>query len=203
MIRQLEAMFKPVRTTRISEEIATQIKEKLLAEKLQPDDKLPSENGLAEMFGASRATVREALRSLEGAGFIVIKRGARGGPYVASRGLERAGRTLSDALRLRGTPIAQLTEARLIVEPALARLAAERATSSDLEAVAQTNHNVEEKLEAGQNPVLENLAFHRSVARASQNAVLVVILNASLDVLTGVVEQLDIDRRMVRQMLTS
>ena len=196
-------MFQPVKTPRISEEIVAQIKAKVLGGELEPDDKLPSENALATMFGTSRASVREALRSLEASGLVVIKRGARGGPHVASRGLELVGKSLSEAFRVRGTPIEQVTEARLIIEPALARLAAERATGEDLESIERTLAVMEGELEAGGNPVLGNLEFHRLVARASHNAVLVVILDASLMVLEDIVDGLPIEREMVEGMLAA
>lgn len=195
--------FEPVKTHRISEEIATQIKAKLLSFELKPEDKLPSENDLADMFGASRATVREALRSLEAAGLIMVKRGAQGGSFVTGRGLERAGETLSEALRLRGVPLEQVTEARLLVEPTLARLAAERATDEDRATIEATLSEVEAKLQGGLNLALANLAFHRSVAGASHNTVLVVILSASLDILIDAIGESPIERTMVEQMLAS
>ena len=196
-------MFQPVRTTRVSEEIAAQIRARVLGGDLAPDDKLPSENELATQFGASRASVREALRSLEASGLVVIKRGAKGGAHVASRGLELAGKSLSEALLVQGTPIEQVTEARLLIEPALAELAAGRATPTDLAAIARTLSDMESQLETGGNPVLGNLEFHRLVAKASHNAVLVVVLEASLTVLEDVVEKLEIDRTLVEGMLSA
>lgn len=196
-------MFEPVKPIRISEDIASQIKAKVLAAELKPDDKLPSENELASLFGASRAMVREALKSLEGSGFIEIRRGARGGSFVSRNGLERAGQTLTDALRLEGTPIAQVTEARLLVEPALARFAAERASQEDLDAIGETLVRMEDSLASGATPVLGNLEFHRLVAHASHNAVLVVLLDASLGILQEVVEKLAIDRELVAAMLSA
>ena len=196
-------MFDPVKPSRISESIVSQIKAKVLADALQPDDKLPSENKLASMFGASRATVREALRALEGSGLIEIRRGAHGGPFVAKDGLERAGRSLTDALRVHRTPIEQVTEARLLVEPALARFAAERASDEDLDAIAGTLSHVSASLASGDTPVLGNLEFHRLVASASHNAVLVVLLDASLGILEQVLEPRAIDRDLVSGMLTA
>lgn len=196
-------MFYPVKPLRISESIVSQIKAKVLADELRPDDKLPNENELASMFGASRATVREALAALEGSGLIEIRRGARGGPFVAKHGLEHAGRSLTDALRIRGTPIEQVTEARLLVEPALARFAAERASNEDLDAIGKTLERVRASLASGETPVLGNLEFHRLVASASHNAVLVVLLDASLGILEQVLEPRAIDRDLISGMLTA
>lgn len=194
-------MFDPVKPARISEAIVSQIRAKVLADELRPDDKLPSENELAAMFGASRATVREALRALEGSGLIEIRRGARGGPFVARHGLEHAGRSLIEALRIHGTPIEQVTEARLLVEPTLTRFAAERASDDDLEAIGETLARVSSSLATGETPVLGNLEFHRLVASASHNAVLVVLLDASLGILEQMLEPGAIDRELVSGML--
>lgn len=196
-------MFDPVKPARISEAIVSQIKAKVLADELKPDDKLPSENELASMFGASRTTVREALRALEGSGLIEIRRGAHGGPFVAKDGLERAGRRLTDSLRVHGTPVAQVTEARLLVEPALARFAAERASDDDLAAIAGTLEQVSASLASGETPVLGNLEFHRLVANASHNAVLVVLLDASLGILEQVLVPRAIGSDVVSGMLAA
>ena len=196
-------MFDPVKPERMSESIVSQIKAKVLADELKPEDKLPSENELASMFKASRATVREALKALEGSGLIEIRRGAHGGPFVAKHGLERAGRSLTDVLRVHGTPIEQVTEARLLVEPALAGFAAERASDEDLDAIGETLTRVSTSLEAGETPVLGNLEFHRLVANASHNAVLVVLLEASLGILEQVLEPRAIDRELVARMLAA
>lgn len=196
-------MFDRVKPSRISEAIVSQIKDKVLADELKPDDKLPSENELAAIFGASRTTVREALRALEGSGLIEIRRGAHGGPFVARDGLEQAGQRLTDALRVHGTPIDQVTEARLLVEPALARFAAERASAEDLEAISETLGQVSSSLASGETPVLGNLEFHRLVASASHNSVLVVLLDASLGILEQVLEPRAIDRDLVSGMLSA
>ena len=196
-------MFDPVKPSRISEAIVSQIKAKVLGDELRPDDKLPSENELASMFGASRTTVREALRALEGSGLIEIRRGSHGGPFVARHALTRAGQSLGDALRVHGTPVEQVTEARLLVEPALARFAAERASDDDLDAIAATLEGVRASLASGDTPVLGNLEFHRLVASTSHNAVLVVLLDASLGILENVLQPSAIDRALVEDMLAA
>lgn len=155
------------------------------------------------MFGASRTTVREALRALEGSGLIEVRRGSHGGPFVARHALARAGQSLGDALRVHGTPDEQVTEARLLVEPALARFAAERASEDDLDAIGATLERVRASLAAGATPVLGNLEFHRLVASASHNAVLVVLLDASLGILENILQPSAIDRALVEEMLTA
>ena len=71
--------FQPVKTEcRMSDKIVEQIEQKILLHQLKPLTMLPSENKMVEEFGASRNTVREALRMLEASGMIEIKQGSRG-----------------------------------------------------------------------------------------------------------------------------
>ena len=66
-------MFKAVKADKISESISQQIREAIFEDSLRPGDKLPSERELIKTFGVSRASMREALRSLEVLGFLEIR----------------------------------------------------------------------------------------------------------------------------------
>jgi len=66
-------MFKTVKADKISESISQQIREAIFEDSLRPGDKLPSERELIKTFGVSRASMREALRSLEVLGFLEIR----------------------------------------------------------------------------------------------------------------------------------
>ena len=74
--------FKPIKQTRVSEEVAEQLKETILNGQFKAGDRLPSERDLAEAFQVSRVAIREALRSLENSGFIITRQGATGGAFV-------------------------------------------------------------------------------------------------------------------------
>src|SRR6185437_5081544 len=75
--------FHRVKVPRVSDDIASQIRGQIAAGKLQVDSRLPSERALAEQFGVSRNTLREALRSLEHAGLIRLQTGAHGGAFIS------------------------------------------------------------------------------------------------------------------------
>src|SRR5690242_17566569 len=77
-------IFGPARPRRTFEEIINQIKTNIEEGRLKRGDKLPTERALAAQLQVSRNTVREALRTLEISGFIILKRGPTGGAFVAA-----------------------------------------------------------------------------------------------------------------------
>jgi len=74
--------FKPIKPKKVSSQIADQIRESILAGDFTPGEKLPPERELAEMFGVSRPSVREALNLLASAGLVMSYQG--GGTVVLS-----------------------------------------------------------------------------------------------------------------------
>ena len=74
--------FKPIKQMRVSEEVAGQLKESIMLGHFKDGDRLPPERDLADAFQVSRVAIREALRTLENAGFIRIRQGATGGTFV-------------------------------------------------------------------------------------------------------------------------
>ncbi|MFA7587586.1 MAG: winged helix-turn-helix domain-containing protein, partial [Novosphingobium sp.] len=74
--------FKPVKTKRAFEEVCDQIRLAIQEGRLEAGDKLPAERHLAEALDVSRATVREAFRTLEIAGVLSLRKGVNGGAVV-------------------------------------------------------------------------------------------------------------------------
>ena len=122
--------FHPVKIGKGSELIAQQIKSSILNGTLKLGDRLPPERELVESFQASRISVREALKSLETSGLLTIKPGS--GVFVAEVDTKPLSDFFSSFLHIRKVSINELTEARIILEPSVARLAAERITSEGL-----------------------------------------------------------------------
>lgn len=123
--------FRPPRKVTIVEAIVDQIVEQVQQGKLNPGDRLPSERQLIEVFGVSRSSVREALQGLIVMG-VVESRPGQGtfvrtmpGRLTAQRSSAALAEHLQRKMRL------QLVEARRVIEPPIARLAAERATADD------------------------------------------------------------------------
>ncbi len=122
------AIFRPIRQLRVSEEIISQLKQSILLGHFKPGDKLPAERDLAEEFRVSRVAIREALRALENAGFLVTRQGANGGAYITDLNFENLAKTFLDLFMANKISIPEMHQLRILVEPEVARLAASRVT---------------------------------------------------------------------------
>ena len=78
---QEENIFSHIHPQRISLQIENQIKQAIFDNHYRAGEKIPSERVLAELFNSSRSSVREALRTLERSGLIVVRKGVQGGAY--------------------------------------------------------------------------------------------------------------------------
>lgn len=114
------------RTEKRSELVARRIVQHIVDAELQGGARLPAEAQMASKLGVGRGTLREALRILEVHGLITIRPGPGGGPSVAAAGSRDFGRFATLFFHLRGATYRDLAEARYVLEPMAARLAAER-----------------------------------------------------------------------------
>jgi DNA-binding FadR family transcriptional regulator len=125
-------MFQKAKKNRVFQDVVEQIQEAILQGTLKPGDKLPPERELTEMFGASRGTLREALRILEQKGLITIKTGVGGGAVVNALTTDQVSESLDLLIRYQKISLRDLAEFREGVEGLVASLAAERAKSGDI-----------------------------------------------------------------------
>jgi GntR family transcriptional regulator, transcriptional repressor for pyruvate dehydrogenase complex len=131
-----------------------------------PGDKLPPERTLAQQLGVSRTTVREAIRVLEGEGYVISKRGASGGILVLDQAEneERIRPLLTEKL----PEIEELFDYRVAVEGAAARLAADRRTDEDLAILRDAYEVMRSDRETRRFRAADN-AFHLAIADAARN----------------------------------
>jgi DNA-binding FadR family transcriptional regulator len=115
-----------VRVPKTAELVASHIRRRIVQGDLKQGDALPSESALMEEFEISRPTLREAFRILESEGLITVRRGARGGARVQEPSTDVAARYAGLVLQHRGTTLADVLDARVIVEAPAARMLAER-----------------------------------------------------------------------------
>jgi len=180
-------------THRVSDAIARRIKKQISDGRLTVGHKLPAERDMARQFKTSRVSVREAYRSLEELGLLSIRRGAEGGAFIAQFDHEPVRRSLSLVLGLGKTSHNEVTEARVLLEPSIARLAALRARPEDIAKLELVLIQEEEEV---RRPAADSGKtagqFHRAIADCARNVPLVVLMNALADLTAESVSALDV-----------
>ncbi len=164
--------FTPIKTRRLYEEIVEQIKQLLSDGKLKPGDKLLAEREMAEQFQVSRASVREAIRTLEMLGIIDIRPGE--GTFIRDTETDNIIRPLAMFLAVERSSLLDMFEMRRIFETATAGLAAQRATQEELDQIEAMLENMRDRLNV-QDPAKGeefDAAFHYAVAEATHNSLL-------------------------------
>src|SRR3954451_21022363 len=121
-----------LRAPKTAELIAADLRRQIVRGDLASGATLPSEVQLMEQYGVSRPTLREAFRILESESLIGVRRGSRGGAQVLAPDVAVATRSVGLLLQVHGTTIDDVYQARMICEPACARLLAGRRTEQDL-----------------------------------------------------------------------
>jgi GntR family transcriptional repressor for pyruvate dehydrogenase complex len=149
---------------------------------LQAGDRLPSMKELAQTFSVATPTIREALRRLQATGVVDIKHGS--GIYVrrTNQHLMIVNPHIGE---LDGATLLELLDARLIIEPPLAALAAVNASEDDIARLEQVLDEAEHLLKGDDlqlNPA--NMRFHSAIARASGNRVLAQMLESLVELYT-------------------
>ena len=117
-------LFTEIKRITVSKEIMLQIKESILNGKIKSGEKIPSERELTERFNVSRNMVREAIRGLEMTGYLEIHQGPRGGAFVRDFTPDRFSDYFLDFYIADKLSVKDLNQARLHVEPEVAKLAA-------------------------------------------------------------------------------
>lgn len=172
--------FGKLSAQRSFESVVEQIRNRIASGELRMGDRLPPERDLANMMGVSRNTIREALRAMEHSGVLELKPGIAGGAFVRNGTASVLKTGLSDLFHLGVISGANLTEARIVVTVAVAKLACERRTEADIEALETNFNQMKEAALAGNYPLRAslNLKFHTILAHATRNPVLVVLTDA-------------------------
>ena len=177
-------MFEQVQPQKHYMHIARQIKNSIRDGELKVGEKLPSERNLATEFGASRASIREALSALEMLGLIVCKSGQ--GNYINADASEGTIDTELLKSLLIGHDPNEIFETRLELEPRLAGLAAERATKEELVEIREIHTklaSIAKRISSGDNEAMEEFLeedrkLHLSIGRCSHNSVLFTVFSA-------------------------
>jgi GntR family transcriptional regulator, transcriptional repressor for pyruvate dehydrogenase complex len=189
--------FQAIKPRRVFEEICDRIRAELAAGTLHAGDKLPPERELAQQFGVSRTAVREALRTLEIVGLVQLVKGAKGGAFMME-GTQSVRQSLQDLINLGRLSLDDLTEARLLIQDVIVRLACVRATEEDFRALEQDINRTEELMAAGRlRERLEySIEFYKILAAATRNAVLSILIDSLTHILRLVIARVGPDPRL-------
>lgn len=176
------ASFAPIRIRKTAEVVADDIRKMILNGRLKEGDTLQPEAQIVADFCVSRPSIREAFRILESEKLISISRGSRGGAKVHAPSPDLVARYAGFVLQARAVRYFDVYQARLIVEPPGARLAAERAFDT---APAALRARSEEMSAAKGLPALARAVanFHTTLMEFSGNQTLILLAN----VLEGIV----------------
>ncbi len=172
------------RSGKVTEEIVRAIQGQISRGELKPGDQLPPERQLAGLFQASRGSIREALRGLELSGLIHSRQG--GGNFVADQLPSSLTVPLGQFLERQRESLLDLFEARQMLEPRLAFLAAERATRAEVDRIREALERQKRDLEAEDARIAYNAdrGFHQAIAEAAGNQTLIKLHNYLSDLVS-------------------
>ena len=188
-------IFKPVKSRKLSDQIAEQLRQQIIRGRFPVGHKLPREKALIDQLGASRGTVREALKALESQGLIANLRGADGGARVIAVPPERALELLANYFHFNPVTPAQIYQMRRIVEPEIAAAVTGHLTSGqiaelerliDLQAQEPTNPKGWERQRKAE------VDFHDVLAAACPNPLLALTARFINKIIRGAIESVNL-----------
>lgn len=166
---------EPRKGMKRTDEISGRIKDWIVENRIRPGDRLPQEQSLIEQFGASKGTVREALKSLETQGLIRTRTGPGGGSFITEIGDGRAMELLSNHFFFRQPTITDIYALRRQLEPELAASVVGRLGEEDfkrLEGTMRLYEHPAANLGEEYRQRLAELDFHTVLAELSPNPLL-------------------------------
>lgn len=178
------------------QQIADQLRQLILDGELTEGDSLGNEPELIARFGVSRPSLREALRILETEGLISVVRGVLGGVVVHSPDQRHTGRTAALLLQARNVPLADVYDARAVIEPAAVRIVA--SSRGNKKAARRLRELITEEEAALDDPeafAAANARFHAELVALAGNQTLVIVAEMLEEVVTRAVAAASADER--------
>lgn len=170
------------RHTRLCENITSRIRDLVAQTDLRPGDRLPPERHLAQLFQVSRNSVREAIKTLEQRGLLVSKAGS--GTFVAGQSASSLTQALEQVFVRERHRLADIFELRLLLEPQIAFLAAQRITDQECDRLDEMLHQQERALAENAAYQEHDLAFHDFIAACTGNEAIGRLMEKVQDMLT-------------------
>lgn len=179
-MRTIELPAVPVERQRLSDNIYTHLLGEIMDGRFRVGERLPPENQLAQQFGVSRPVLREALRRLQSDGVMVSRQGA--GNYVQRTPSKRVAALTSNVTL---HDILESFELRLSLEVLSARLAARNHTAAQMQEIERVVMLMRTRMSRQKSPQEADYEFHRAIAAASGNSLLVQTLDFLAERLHG------------------
>ncbi len=178
--------YETIVTESVGKQIAHSIREAIVSGKLKIDEKLPTEDELAQRFEVSRPTIREALKRLVAQNLIWSRRGPTGGNFVKKPSIEDLSTTLSNAFSLLVScgeiDLGDISEARLELESMCVRIGAQRRLPEHLEQMEAEIAIQHDALQSDVDFCASDVRFHQILAQTTCNPLLQL---AMLSVIAG------------------
>lgn len=175
-------MSTQLQTTTLTEQMAGEIRQRILSGDLAVGAQLPNELQLAEQYGVSRAVVREAIRILAQEGLVEVRRGL--GTFAIDGTSEALRGSLGLMMSINQSEGSfDLVEVREVLEPEIAAKAAERATPEEIAALREIVQIMDENIDNGEVFVKQDLLFHLTLAQATHNLLFPKLIEPIVDLL--------------------
>lgn len=197
--------FKPASREKISIQIVRQIRAAIMKGDLKPGQALPNEQDLMVQFGVSKHTLREALRALEGMGFISIKRGANGGPVVSEIDWATARDFFASFLYFQNFTAADICEVRALIEPYIVRQATEKMTPEYLQELTDVHEQCIAAFKKNKDILCheEEVRFHVLLGKIAGNPILWVTQDFVNNMLADTKHHLKPDKEFSTQVINA
>ncbi len=194
-------IFKPIRLRKAAEEVASVIIDAIRGGVFEPGDLLPRERDLAEQLEVSRVTVREAVRLLEAAAIVSVRRGNRGGVVVESRFIPS--HLMAAVEGQTHATLRSLFETRRALEITTAVLASQRADEEQFEELERLVDLLPGLVDDPEEFVAVDFQFHLRFAEASANSMLADFATATITRFVALREQYPVGRADIRRGLVN
>ena len=169
------APFRQLGRRKAYEEVADQIRERIFSATVKTGERLQTERDLAVQFGVSRVVVREAVRALELSGLVVVKKGPKGGIFVADDHQRPITDSIGNLLARGEARLRDLFEVRMLIEPYAAARVARIGTARNFAALAALVDRADAEHGRGATIRHINIELHRQIIRMSRNPVLAAV----------------------------
>lgn len=187
-------MFAEIQQSTITQQIIRQIHTAIIAGKLSPGDKLPSENELIKQFGISKQTLRESLRALEHMGLIQTRKGMGGGSFVVEVDASITKLGLLNYFYFKNLSIKDISMIRQLIEPFAAKLATQKMSDKDISILKKLNTSAKKHIKANdyRAALADEIDFHTKIADQTNNPLISLLMEFIEDILVDFKEMFQV-----------